>query len=77
MKTPTNELIERLVNFSNSTYFNGKKTDCDIIDKIINIVRNEYIKKEKEIILKAWEDGSKSDNGFFGSAEDYYNSFEK
>lgn len=53
MKTAGQELLERLTNLSNITYFNGKKSDCDIIEKISNMVRNDLIPKEKQQIIEA------------------------
>lgn len=51
MKTPMEELAEKLCNLSNSTFFSGSKQDCDVIDKIKNIVVNEFIPKENEFII--------------------------
>jgi len=51
MKTLMNEFLERLVKLSDYTFFHGKKTDCDSIDRIGNIVRNELIEKEKEQLI--------------------------
>ena len=73
MSTIVDLIVDSLVKKSNFTYFNGKKTDCDIIDSIKDRVQNEYTKIEKEILQKTWESGMKSDNGHFGSFEEYYN----
>ena len=46
--TPMKELLDRLVQKSNYLYFNGTKRECDVIDSITNIVRSEFISKERE-----------------------------
>ena len=76
MKTACNELIERLVNLSNATYFNGKKSDCDIIDKIKDIVNNEFVSKEKQQIIHAVTHGNRMDfyDATETAGEQYYTS---
>lgn len=68
MKTSCNELIERLVNLSNANYLNGKKSDCDIIDKIKDIVRNEFLEKEKKQIIDAFTKGNREE--FYDGSEE-------
>ena len=72
MQTPMQELVERLLKLSNHTYFNGKKSDCDIIDKIQSIIKTEYVEKEKRAIIDAYNnikpdylDGNKIDGEEF------------
>lgn len=55
MKTAMQQAIDRLVDLSNATYFNGKKSDCDIIDRIQLILKNEYLPKEREQIESAYD----------------------
>jgi len=78
--TPMRELFDQLVRMSNNTYFNGKKSDCDVIDRISNIVRNEYFEKEKQVIVQSvidtlkdyYIDGDIPDR-VKSLAQDYYN----
>lgn len=80
MKTAMQDLVEKLVVLSNSTFFNGKKSDCDIIDKIKDIVRNEFLEKEKKQIIESCEWGlndacEQSEKGGFvkiSKGEEYY-----
>lgn len=73
MKTAGQELLERLTNLSNITFFNGKKSDCDIIDKISNMVRNDLIPKEKQQIIDAHYHGSEEPYSLSIGANKYYN----
>ena len=57
MKTAMQELIDKLVNLSNATYLNGKRSECDIIDKIKDIARNEFLKLEKQQIINSYKAG--------------------
>jgi len=78
--TAMQELIEKLINLSNSTYFNGKKTDCDIIDRIMLIAKNEFLEKEKQQIIEAYSEAEtemskrfSSDMHKWKNSETYYN----
>lgn len=48
------ELQERLVRISDNHYLNGSKHDSDVIDSVTNIVRNQYVKEEKDQIINAF-----------------------
>jgi len=74
MKTAMQQLIEKLVNLSNATYLNGKRSECDIIDKIKDIARNEFLKIEKQQIIDANRSGVDMivDKKNFITGEQYY-----
>lgn len=74
MKTACNEIINKLKNLSDTSYFNGKKSDCDIIDRIQNIVRDEFLEIEKQQIIKAYDDAFKYvvGGGFVTKTGDQY-----
>ena len=41
--------------------------------EIVDIIEIFFTEVEKFQIKQAWENGMKSDNGHFGTAEEYYN----
>lgn len=57
MKTAMQELQKRLVDVSDNHYLNGSKHDSDVIDSVGNIVRNEYLDKERDNLINAFMAG--------------------
>lgn len=57
MKTPIQELQKKLVSISDDNYLNGSKHDSDVIDSVGNIVRNEFLDKEKDHLINAFMAG--------------------
>lgn len=74
----SNKLFTAVEWFSNQTYelfeqYSEGKFDRIQLNKLMVDATNKAKEKEKEQIIEAWTNGMKSDNGHFGTSEQYYN----
>jgi len=75
MKTPIQELIEEVTKeYNQSTDVNFREG----LDFVINAIKQDYLQKEKEVIMEAHQDGAyhtewNEDNDVIENAQDYYN----
>ncbi len=70
MKTPMQELIERLDKEINSKYPDG----YNIVMEIAKDLTEQMLEKEKEVMESAWQDGMYECDGD-GTFEDFYKTF--
>ena len=64
------QLEEKGVAYENVS-FRKIQISIDVSDYLD--LKRQAFQMEKEQIIDAWEDGVRSDNGFFGTFEQYYN----
>jgi hypothetical protein len=64
------EQLEQKGDASENLYVRRVQISVDVSDYLD--LKRQAKQMEKEQIMDAWEDGVRSDNGFFGTFEQYY-----
>ena len=62
--TPMQELYQEL---------DKLQIDSISVNDVKRMIGNYYAPKEQQVIEEFWNDGMKSDNGYFSDFKDYYN----